>query len=155
MTHGLVKPSHGKGFIRHGSLPGGKPGPGRPPSAIRADARQSYDERRRFLEEVIDGEMIEQKYLPAGAKEPVVVRKSADIADRLKALKELRETGLGTLREASTDDVRQKNYALKLTLFAAEFLTEEQRVRLWRRLTKAYASGEKCISDPDPSEVPA
>ncbi len=113
----LVVPPHGRGRIRHGSQKGNTPGSGRPPSVIRRDARDSYDARREFLERVIDGEMIEQRVQAPGAAEPLVIRRSADIDDRLKALKELREVGLGALKAMNEEEVQDR---LTLTIRDAD-----------------------------------
>lgn len=109
----LVVPPHGRGKIRRGSLPGNPAGPGRPPSAIRESARLAYDARLDFLTKVIDGEMVEQKVQAPGAPEPLIIRRSADLNDRLAAMKELRTVGIGTLKEISSEEVRER---LALTL---------------------------------------
>lgn len=100
----LIAQPHG-GSIKHGST---IPGPGRPASLIRKRARESYDARMEFLERVADGEMLETRVQPPGAAEPTTIRRSADISDRMKAMRELREVGLGTIREISFDEVKQR-----------------------------------------------
>jgi hypothetical protein len=47
----LVRQEHG-GAIRRGSKKGNTPGPGRPPSAIRATARMMFDERLPVLSDI-------------------------------------------------------------------------------------------------------
>lgn len=116
----LVVPKHGRGMIRHGS---DTPGPGRPSSAIRKTARESLDKRMGFLDRVIDGEMIEHRVQAPGAAEPMVIRRSADLADRMRAFRELREMGLGTLKELNSDDVRDR-----LTLQIQTIATELPRL---------------------------
>lgn len=143
----LRKPSHGKGLLRHGSQKGNTPGPGRRPSAIRQRARQGYDERMDLLFAVIDGEMIEQKVLPPGAKEPTIIKRSADLDDRLKALRELRETGLGTLKGTSADEIEDQLRAVVETVGSAEFLSVEQRDRLLKRMEKAWKTREAVTAD--------
>lgn len=104
----LYVPPHGRGMLRHGSQPGNPAGPGAPSSVIRRRARESLDARIALLERVADGEMVEHKVQAPGAAEPIVVRKSADVRDRLRALKELREIGIGTLNGISDEDVRSR-----------------------------------------------
>ena len=83
----LVKPSHGRGWLRHGSRPGESiAGVGRPPSAIRERLRGSFDERVATLEDIADSE-------------------AESTADRIRAIDLLAKYGLGTLKEISTEDV--------------------------------------------------
>lgn len=84
----LVPQPHG-GALRHGSLPGNPPGPGAPPSELRARLRGSLEQRVRVVEEIAD-------------------RADASDADRLRAIDLLARYGLGTTRELSVEHVRGK-----------------------------------------------
>ena len=85
----LVVPPHGNGRLRHGSRKGNTPGTGRPSSAIRERLRGSFEERIEVLEEIAD----DPRQTPA---------------DRTRAIDLLAKYGLGTLKEVSTEDVRDK-----------------------------------------------
>ena len=102
----LVKPPHGKGFLRHGSLPGTNAGgTGRPPSAIRERLRGSFEERIAILEEIADG-----------------AQQAA--ADRMKAIDLLGKYGLGTTKELTVEHVKDR---LQQTIRAIyEVLPKEQ-----------------------------
>lgn len=129
----LVVPKHGRGMIRHGS---DTPGPGRPSSAIRKTARDSLDRRMGFLDRVIDGEMIEHRVQAPGAAEPLVIRRSADLADRMRAFRELREMGLGTLKELNNEEVRDRLAATIREIQSA--LPAEQAEALIGRIEKHW-----------------
>lgn len=129
----LVVPKHGRGMIRHGS---DTPGPGRPPSAIRKTARDSLDKRMGFLDRVIDGEMIEHKVQAPGAAEPLIIRRSADLADRMRAFRELREMGLGTLKEINSEEVKERLSATLREIHA--YLPVEQASELVSRIERCW-----------------
>lgn len=128
----LVKPSHGVGMIRRGNAKGHTAGPGRPPSAIRNSARMAWDERLPFLTGVVDGVMQEIKVQAPGAKEPLVIRRSADTDDKIKAMKEIRAVGLGTLRGVSDEEVRDRLSATIREIHS--YLTAEQAAELVSRI---------------------
>jgi hypothetical protein len=80
----LIPQPHG------GALRNGGPGsPGRPPSALRDRLRGSFAERVLVLEAIADDDQ-------------------ADPQDRIRAIDVLAKYGLGTLRELSVDDVRDR-----------------------------------------------
>ena len=81
----LVVPEHGRGRIRRGSRKGNTPGPGRPPSEIRARMRGSLVERLHIAEEIAD----DPKTSPA---------------DRMRALDFLAKYGMGTRSEVTGED---------------------------------------------------
>lgn len=109
----LVKPAHGKGLLRHGSEPGGPPGPGRPASEIRKRLRGSFEERIQILEEIADG-------------------KEQSAPDRMKAIDLMGKYGLGTTKEITVEHVRDK---LKATIAAiTESLPPEQAESLLARI---------------------
>jgi len=76
--------------------PSNKGGPGRPPSALRELARESFAERLWVLEQIADGEPI-VKVLRGKKQEEVLI--SASPADRIKAVSELGRFGLGAAAE--------------------------------------------------------
>ena len=107
----LVPQQHG-GALRVGN-PGNRGGPGRPPSALRARLRGSLDERVGVLEQIADDE-------------------SASHRDRIKAVDVLARYGLGTVREITIEDVREK---LRITLeLLRDELDEDEADHLITRL---------------------
>lgn len=79
-------PKHGNGLLVTGWQ---QPGPGRPPSALRALLRESFADRVRIAESIADsGEH--------------------DASDRLKAIDLLAKYGLGTTKEISVESVRER-----------------------------------------------
>ena len=92
----LIPQENGRGALLAGGVPGGLPGTGRPPSAIREQLRGSFAERVKVLEEIADDK----------ANKP---------RDRAQAIEILARYGLGTLTEVSVDTVREK---VRLTLEA-------------------------------------
>jgi hypothetical protein len=85
---GLVPQSHG-GALLTGGVRGHAGGPGRPPSALRERLRGSFAQRVAVLETIAD--------------DP-----GADSQDRIRAVDVLAKYGLGTLREVSADEVRER-----------------------------------------------
>lgn len=53
----LVTPAHGKGRLWRGPSPNHVPGPGRPPSKVKAALREDFDARRGLLNDIADGEV--------------------------------------------------------------------------------------------------
>ena len=85
----MVTPSHGKGMIWRGAPANPVAGTGRPPSAIREQLRGSFVERIGTLEKIAD----------SGDFEP---------SDRIRAIDLLAKYGLGTTKEVSVEQVREK-----------------------------------------------
>lgn len=108
----------------------GRGGP--PPNVVRDALRSSHFARYPFLNEVIDGEVVERvevelatvwpflactrcgyttmrpmEGVDAGAQ-TIVVTRSASVKDRLAALEQLARYGLGQVKEASTEQVRER-----------------------------------------------
>lgn len=54
---GLVVPEHGRGKIWQGTPANVVPGPGRPPSKVKAALRQDFDDRRVLLNQIADGDV--------------------------------------------------------------------------------------------------
>jgi hypothetical protein len=84
----LVPQRHG-GALYAGGVPGHAGAGGRPPSAIRERLRGSFEERVTILEEIADD--------PA-----------TDPQDRIRAIDLLAKYGLGTIREMTHDEVRER-----------------------------------------------
>jgi hypothetical protein len=84
-----VPQPHG-GALYSGGVPGNRGGMlgGRPTSEVRKAARKAFDERIPMLAKIADS--------------------SERDSDRIKAIVALGNFGVGTLREMSTDDVREK-----------------------------------------------
>jgi hypothetical protein len=106
----LVPQPHG-GVLRQGGT--NKGGPGRPPSAIRATLRQSFEERVKVLEAIADGE-VAYKLRSDGEKMSAadLTKVIPSVADRLKAMDLLAKYGLGT---TSTQTDTEGNDAMTLT----------------------------------------
>lgn len=112
--------------------PGNKGGSGRPPSFLRDQLRGSYADRMKFLDRVIDGEVMQRAEIPLAAVLPHVVcpncgeggqapkdlselltlnfdaRVSASVKDRISALEHQAKYGLGALKEVSVENVRER-----------------------------------------------
>lgn len=91
--NGLIPQPHG-GALKPGGTKGNKGGPGRPPSLIRAKCRGAFARRIKLLAEIAEGEALEVVRDATGRE--TTMRKSASVADRLKALDLLGKYGLGT-----------------------------------------------------------
>ena len=85
---------------------GRQPGAGRPPSILRDQLRGSFADRVAILEKVADGQVV-AKMRGADGKE-TTIEVSADVSDRLKAIDMLAKYGLGTVKEVSVENVRER-----------------------------------------------
>jgi hypothetical protein len=125
----LVPQAHG-GAIRRGSLPGNTPGTGAPPSLLRDKLRGSFAERTHIIEQIADGVPMQRAVFPLAAilqhascpkcgdkLKPNDVTAllveiqgqiSASPKDRLGALDLAAKYGLGTVKEISVDNVRDR-----------------------------------------------
>lgn len=129
-TSGALVPQPHGGALSPGN-PGNKGGPGRPPSLIRGELRGSYDERKAFLDRVIEGEVMthmkfrvsdlaqhvtcgncgESQLLPKNVDSlylEIDVKTSASVKDRISALEHQAKYSLGQLKEISVENVREK-----------------------------------------------
>lgn len=102
-TGALIPQPHG-GALRNGGT--NKGGTGRPPSIIREQLRGSFADRVAVLEKIADGEAVAKMKAPDGKETEIQV--SADIGDRLKAIDMLAKYGLGTVKEISVENVRDR-----------------------------------------------
>lgn len=84
----VVPQPHGGGLYT-GGVPGNHGGPGRPPSVLRERLRGSFEQRVPVLEGIAD----DQK---------------ADPQDRIRAMDVMGKYGIGTLKELSLDEVRER-----------------------------------------------
>jgi hypothetical protein len=110
-----VSQPHG-GALFAGGVPGHRGGGGRPPSVLRERLRGSFDQRVRVLEEIADD-------------------RCPDPTDRIRAVDVLGRYGLGTVREVTADEVRER---LRVTLelirsaltpaLASELISQLRRV---------------------------
>lgn len=127
-TGELVPQPHG-GALRNGGT--SKGGPGRTVSEVRVALKQAFAGRMTVLEDIADGEAVQRARVPlltvlphatcpkcgTGLKAKDVDgallievngHVSASPADRMKALDLMAKYGIGTLKEVSSDDVRDK-----------------------------------------------
>jgi len=105
-----VPQPHG-GALYRGGLRGN--GGGRPPSALRAKLRGSFEKRLKVLEEIADN-------------------RKAQPADRIRAIDLLGKYGIGQLRELSVEAVREK---VRRTIeVISESLPPEESVAIISRL---------------------
>lgn len=93
------------GLLRTGN-PGNKGGSGTPPSLLREQLRGSFAERIKTLESFADGTAVQKLKSPDGTELQTEI--SADISDRIKAIDMLAKYGLGTLKEVSVENVRER-----------------------------------------------
>lgn len=137
---------HG-GAIHQGPAANVVPGPGRPPSAIRAALAQSFDVRRRIYEEVADGQAIERiemefkdaiPYLLCGncGADPIIRKdtpvdrivitawRSARTRDRLRAMDSMGKLGVGVVTAHEVIDIRQHPDAQRFMNCYHKALTE-------------------------------
>lgn len=98
----MVKQPHG-GALRQGGNT--TPGTGRPPSIIRERLRGSFADRVKILETIADGKVIQRMTIDGKETRAEV---SADVGDRIKAIDMLAKYGLGTLKEVSVENVRER-----------------------------------------------
>ncbi len=113
----LVPQIHG-GALYAAGVPGHVGGTGRPPSALRERLRGSFEERVRVLEEIADDV-------------------SADPQDRVRALDMMAKYGLGTVRELTVDQVRDR---LRETVtIIRESLPSSQASKILLRLREVWA----------------
>jgi hypothetical protein len=84
----LSSQPHG-GALYSGGVPGHPGAGGRPPSVLRQRLRGSFEERIPVLEEIADDS-------------------DADPQDRIRALDILGKYGIGTVREVTADEVRER-----------------------------------------------
>jgi hypothetical protein len=99
-----VRPGRNGGALRSGN-PGNA---GRPRSLIRDAAAAAFEERIPLLCRIIDGAPLERSFQADGAEKPIIVRASADVGERLAAMRELRAVGLPTSRDVTVESVRER-----------------------------------------------
>lgn len=142
----LTKQAHG-GAIHQGPADRVVPGPGRPPSAIRAALARSFDERRHIYELVADGQATERlevefkemlPYLLCGTcgADPIVrpgtpvdrivinTWRSARTRDRLRAMDSMGKLGIGEAKVVDFVDIRQHPDAQRFMHCYHQALTE-------------------------------
>ncbi len=90
----------------HPGNTGGKKGrSGRLPSIVRDFAREAFADRLDILTQIADGKAIQRMKIGDVETETFI---SADVSDRLRALDLLAKYGLGTIKEVSVEDVRER-----------------------------------------------
>lgn len=102
-SSGIPQP-HG-GVLVPGAGGGKQPGAGRPPSIIREQLRGSFADRVAILQDIADGKVVQR--LKIGDTE-TKTEVSAEVADRLRAIDMLAKYGLGTVKEISVENVRDR-----------------------------------------------
>jgi hypothetical protein len=142
----LTKQPHG-GAIHQGPAANVVPGPGRPPSAIRAALAASFDQRRPIYEEIADGMAVERIEVEleevaglivcegCGAgfvpkKDTPVDRmtirawRSSRVRDRLRAMDSMGRMGVGVVTAHEVMDIRQHPEAQRFMNAYHKALTE-------------------------------
>ena len=114
----LVPQPHGGALLSRG-LPGHAGGGGRPSSVLRERLRGSFQERVRVLEDIAD--------------DPNV-----DPQDRIRAIDVLAKYGLGTLRELSVDDVRDR--LRKTIAIVREHMAPDRVTEVLTRLREVWTT---------------
>lgn len=130
-------PAHGNGMIRSGSLPGTNAGgTGRPPSVLRERLRGSFADRVSTLEQIADGSAIQRMKIGDTVTDTLI---SADVPDRLKAIDLMAKYGLGTQKEVTVEDVRDR-LTRTLAVIREEFGDQPDKVaRTFARLRPVWA----------------
>lgn len=126
----LIPQPHG-GALLTGGVIGHVGGSGQPTSWIREQLKGSYAARLGFLSDVVDGKVLQQAELPLAAVLPYVhcpscgqqavpnegkdlflvtftVAVSASVKDRIAALEQMAKYAIGTLKEVSVENVRDR-----------------------------------------------
>lgn len=139
----VVPQAHG-GALQRGN-PGNRGGPGRPRNLVRAELLESYDRRKAFLADVIDGKVMQRLKFPIlelarhvecrncgevqlqakdkSVLEEIEIEVSASTKDRIAAAEHLAKYSMGQLREISTENVQEK-LARQLELLRNRFAGE-------------------------------
>lgn len=125
----IVEQPHG-GALQVGN-PGNRGGLGVPTSLIRERLRGSYADRLEFLSDVVDGKVMQTQEIPLFAVLPyaccpncgdqlearkasdlflitIQARVSASVKDRIAALDQMAKYAIGTLKEVSVENVRDR-----------------------------------------------
>lgn len=125
-------------MIRHGSLPGTNAGgTGRPPSVLRERLRGSFAERVATLEQIADGAAVQKVKIDGKETDTLI---SADVPDRLKAIDMMAKYGLGTHKEVTVEDVRER-LSRTLLIIRDEFGDQpEKMARVLSRLRPVWAA---------------
>ena len=84
----------------------GNDGGGRPPSMLRKRLAVSLEKRIPVLEQIADGAAIVRLRSPDGEERETLI--SAPVGERLKAIDLMGKYSIGTVREMSTDQVRER-----------------------------------------------
>lgn len=117
-----------------------KPGPGAPPSELRAQLRGSFAERIATLEQFADGAMPLKERCPACGFEQASTLATAlpvDASDRLRALDMLAKYGLGTVKEVTVENVRERVMATLAVI--RQRCSEEQAAAIVAELRPIWA----------------
>lgn len=153
----LTKQSHG-GAIHQGPAANVVPGPGRPPSVIRAALAASFDARREIYEKIADGDAFERiefdfaemlPYLlcgtcgadpiirPNSPVDRIVIRawRTARVRDRLRAMDSMGKFGIGDTPQEFAD-IRQHPDAQKFMNAYHKALTSELSEEVAGRVIK-------------------
>jgi hypothetical protein len=154
----LVRQPHG-GAIRRGSLPGNTPGTGAPPSVLRDRLRGSFAQRVEIIEQIADGVPMQRAAFPLAAilqhascprcgdnLKPNDVMSmlveidgqvSASPKDRISALDLAAKYGLGTVKEISADNVRDR--VTKSLEIISRHVSVEQRSAIFAEMRPVWA----------------
>lgn len=153
----LTKQAHG-GAIHQGPADRVVPGPGRPPSAIRAALAQSFDNRRHIYEIIADGQATERlemefkdilPYLLCGncGADPIIRKdtpvdrivvnawRSARTRDRLRAMDSMGKFGIGDT-PVEFSDIRQHPDAQRFMNCYHRALTESLSEEVAQKVVK-------------------
>lgn len=133
-----VPQPHG-GALLSGGMPGNRGGTGRPPSELRARLRGSFEDRIKTLEAFADGAMpLREKCEKCGHEPiPTLAAMPVESSDRLRAIDMMAKYGLGTLKEVSVENVRER---VKATLSVIQSHTApEQYATIVQALKPVWA----------------
>ena len=153
----LVKQPHG-GAIHQGPAGHVVPGPGRPPSAIRAALARSFDDRRHIYEQVADGQATERIEVELAevapliicevCQSPMTIKKDTPVdrmvitawrsprtRDRLMAMDSMGKFGIGD-KPVEFSDIRQHPDAQRFMNCYHAALTDELSAEVATRVIK-------------------
>lgn len=147
-TPALVPQADGRGALYAGGVPGNAGGTGRPPDAIRARLRGSYESRIAVLEEIADGKTVLTiaHRCPSCGFEPTaedgdtldtIMAAKVGVDERLRALDQMAKYGLGQTKELSVEHIRGRLQAQLEVL--ADTLDQAALARVLPKLREVWA----------------
>lgn len=159
----LATPAHGNGKLWRGPAENHVPGPGRPPSRVKAALRKDFDDRRAILNEIVDGVAHEEVQVPLSAilkhahcpkcegkleaEDPAALaivtvtgKRSARVSERVKALDVMGKYSDLATESVDTDLIQE--LADAVVMFVPDPETQREIRDAWVRIVaRRFADG--------------